>query len=142
MPRRWNSRGVLRIVDDQCYIENVPTQQRNCLAPIPQRRLNKFDKIIAVMSRQQPSDYLPTPQLQDLAKLGLCRQRHQDQVDEIVDKWSGLMRTHVEDARPQGTEHVVAELAIRRLLRGLQVDGHMLRRDVDTIVSEQMDKPS
>jgi hypothetical protein len=40
------------------------------------------------------------------------------------------------------TEHIVAELAIRCLLCGLQVEGHMLRRDVDAIVSEQMDKPS
>jgi hypothetical protein len=111
MAQRWNPKDVLQLCSDGRCVGHAPSKGRKCMMPIRQDNIRQREAISEDLARQQPDAALLSPTLRRLAGHGLCVKFHQDQVDEMVRKWTVRLRT----AFPRGVvEHVTPTIVPTR----------------------------
>ncbi|XPT04536.1 hypothetical protein M3J09_013612 [Ascochyta lentis] len=84
---QWEPQQVLGLHDDGRCVGHAPSMGRKCRNPINKVNLSIFDNIVNELSLQPLDAALLRPDLERLARRGLCLRNHQGQVDDMVRKW-------------------------------------------------------
>ncbi|KAH8723779.1 hypothetical protein GQ44DRAFT_619687, partial [Phaeosphaeriaceae sp. PMI808] len=92
MPQ-WSPEDVLQLCDDGRCVGYAPSKRRKCMMRISYGNEMECQYLISEMAEEQPNADLLEPKLRRLAQHGLCVQFHQNQVDDMVRKWSLRIRT-------------------------------------------------
>jgi hypothetical protein len=92
MPTTWSPREVLQLDGEKRCFGWAYSKGRKCNNPINFNNFKRVNSILVDLARQQPRAELLRPKLQQLAEHGLCLRNHQDQIEEMVAEWMGLLR--------------------------------------------------
>jgi hypothetical protein len=89
LPSSWDPYGALGLNpnDRTTCIGHAKTKRRECHSRVSKDSRDKACEILNHLSTQAQSLDDLIPQLRDLAKLLLCKTYHQNQADEIVNRW-------------------------------------------------------
>jgi hypothetical protein len=89
MALHWDPTYVLQLWTDGRCVGHAPSKGRKCRMPIP---YDNVKRLLVELAEQQPDADLLEPKLKCLAHYGLCIRFHQYQIDDMVRKWSAMLR--------------------------------------------------
>lgn len=91
----WDARDVLKIENMRTCIGQARSRGRDCTVAIACHNRQKANSLMDALNRRYPDPAALEADLLRLAGLLLCQRFHQNQSQEIVDKWN----TYLEDLR-------------------------------------------
>jgi hypothetical protein len=91
MLRHWNPTAVLELYNDGRCVGYAPSKRRKCSFPIKMACQTACNALVLDLSEQPLDAIMLAPKLERLARLMLCLRNHQNQVEDMVRKWSDMI---------------------------------------------------
>ena len=99
----WNTQDVLRVENmGRCIGKTL--RDKECCCIVARHNQRKADHLMGTLSKRSPDPVTLEADLYQLASLLLCRRFHQNQAQNIVDKWD----TYLENLRESQSEQGVS----------------------------------
>jgi hypothetical protein len=92
MPTSWSPEEVLEIANIGRCVGYAPSKGRKCNMPINQSNVRHMRALLDELEDGEPNAELLQAKLRRLAGHGLCARWHQDQKEEMVQKWCRKIR--------------------------------------------------
>lgn len=113
----WDPESVLKIDNMGRCAGWARTRGRNCANVIAMHNQQNADDLLEAISYEKPDAVALENDLYDLAGFLLCRRWHQDQADDLVEKWSArierLASARVRSSRTSSSSSRTSEASLR-----------------------------
>ncbi|KAF1978959.1 hypothetical protein BU23DRAFT_549649 [Bimuria novae-zelandiae CBS 107.79] len=90
----WDAPAVLKLTTTHRCAGWAPSRGRACANPIALHNQTTADALLKALSRKEPDAIDLEEDLYQLARLVLCRRWHQNQADNMVEKWSARIERY------------------------------------------------
>jgi hypothetical protein len=102
----WDAKTVLSIVNlargTITCVGYAPSRGRRCQNPISEANRTAIIAVLNDLATEYPSTRRMRADLWKIAEMGLCKRNHQNQVDNVVEKWSDSLRHEKQRLRNSG----------------------------------------